>query len=157
MTSSAKTPEEYLAELPPDRREALSKIRDVINAHLPEGLEEGMEYGAISWHVPHSVYPAGYHCDKTKPVPFIGLASQKQHMAAYLCLVYMSEEIKGWFMEEYAKLGMKIDMGASCVRFKKIENFPLQLMPELLSRLTVPEFLKMYEESIPPSKKKGKA
>lgn len=156
MTSDAKTVEEYLASLPEDRRAAISAVRDVINKHLPPGYEEGMQYGAIGWYVPHSTYPSGYHCNPKEPVPYCGLASQKNHMGLYMFGVYISTECGTAFREEYAATGKKLDMGASCVRFRKLDQLPLELVAKYVAKWTVPEFLAKYEGSIPPSRKRAK-
>lgn len=156
MQSAATTVEEYLAQLPEDRRLALETVRAEILAHLPEGLEEGMQYGHIGYYVPHSRYPDGYHCDPKEPVPFLGLASQKAHMGVYMFCTYVDTELNEWFREEYLKTGKKLDMGAACVRFKKLENLPVELIGRTLDQMTVDKFLDIYEASIPPSKRKKK-
>ena len=120
MQSKAKTVAKYLAELPEDRRAAISKIRAVIRKNLPNGYKEGMQYGMIGYFVPHSIFPDGYHCDPKQPLPFASLASQKNHMALYLMCIYGSESHKAWFKEAWEKTGKKLDMGKSCVRFKKL-------------------------------------
>ncbi|MCC6130446.1 MAG: DUF1801 domain-containing protein, partial [Acidobacteria bacterium] len=125
MQSKAPTVDEYLASLPEDRRAALAAVRDVIRKNLDPSYEEGMQYGMIGYYVPHSVYPAGYHCDPKQPLPFAGLASQKGHMSLYLMCVYGDSEQEKWFREEWAKTGKKLDMGKSCVRFKKVEDLAL--------------------------------
>jgi hypothetical protein len=154
MTSQATSVEDYLASLPEDRREALEAIRQRILQNLPEGMEEGMQYGAIGYYVPHSVYPAGYHCDKKQPLPFAGLASQKNHMALYLFGVYMSPEDEQWFRESWLATGKKLDMGKSCVRFKKLEDVPLGVVGEAFSRRSTNEFVELYEKAIGDAKKK---
>ena len=128
MQSKAKTVEEYLAALPEDRREAVQAVRKVILKNLGKGYEEGMQYGMIGYYVPHSVYPDGYHCDPKQPLPFAGLASQKNHMAIYLMCIYGIEEQERWFREAWARTGKKLDMGKSCVRFKKLEDLPLDCL-----------------------------
>jgi len=125
MQSKATTVEEYLAELPEDRREALQAIRTVILENLPKGYEEGMQYGMIGYFVPHSVYPPGYHCDPKQPLPFAGLASQKNYMSLYLMF---DSKFEAWFREAWTKTGKKLDRGKSCVRFKKIEDVPLKVI-----------------------------
>ncbi len=144
----------YLATLPDDRRAALSKLREVINAKLPAGYEEGLQYGMIGWYVPHSRYPDGYHCDPKQPVPFLHIASQKSHLAAYLFCVYCDPAMTAWFQEEWAKTGKKLDMGKSCVRFKKLEDVPVELFGEVVARMPVDAFLATYTSQIPPSAKK---
>ena len=128
MQSKAKTVAQYLSALPKDRREALKAVRSTILKNLPKGYAEGMQNGAIGYFVPHSIYPPGYHCDPKQPLPFGGLASQKNHMAIYLMCVYSDPELEAWFREAWAKTGKKLDMGKSCVRFKKLEYLPLDLI-----------------------------
>ena len=145
MQSKAKTVNEYLAELPDDRREALQAIRAVVLKNLPRGYEEGMQYGMIGYFVPHSVYPAGYHCDPRQPLPFAGLASQKNHMAIYLMCIYGDPGHEAWFREEWAKTGKKLDMGKSCVRFKRIDDLPLKVIGEVIRRVPARKFIERYE------------
>src|SRR5437867_9584228 len=125
MLSTAKTVADYLAELPPDRREAISAVRKVILKNLPKGFEEIMQYGMIGYVVPFKLFPAGYHCDPTQPLCYAGLASQKNHMAIYLMTVYGHKETEEWFVRAYKASGKKLDMGKSCVRFKKLDDLPL--------------------------------
>lgn len=148
MISKAKTVAQYLKELPEDRREAISKVREVILKNLPRGFEEGIQYGMIGYYVPHSLYPNGYHCDPRQPLPYASLASQKNHMAVYLCNLYADEETTSWFLESYKASGKKLDMGKGCVRFKKLEDLPLDLIGKLIKRTSVKQFIKYYEEGI---------
>ncbi len=116
---------------------------------LPKGYKEGIQYGFIGWFVPHSIFPAGYHCDPKQPVPFAGLASQKNYMSLYLMCIYGDEKQRKWFEKEWAKTGKRLDMGKSCVRFKKIEDMPLDLIEEAVARVPVDEFLAHYQKLIP--------
>jgi len=145
VRSEAKTVDQYLAELPEDRREAISALRKVILENLPEGFEEGMSYGMIGYHVPHSIYPAGYHCDPKQPLPFAGLASQKNHMAFYLMCVYSEPDYEKWFREAWAKSGKKLDMGKSCIRFKKLEDVPLDVVGAAINQVPVKKWVAIYE------------
>ncbi len=163
MQSKAKTVREYLASLPDDRRKALQAVRKVIRKNLGPGYKEGMQYGMIGYFVPHSVYPDGYHCDPEQPVPFAGLASQKNYMSLYLSSVYGSEGQEDWFRKAWAKTGKKLDMGKSCIRFKKIEDVPLEVVGRAIKRIPVKKFLKQYEDALagtakakPAARKKGK-
>ncbi|MCB0826825.1 MAG: DUF1801 domain-containing protein [Armatimonadetes bacterium] len=156
MASKYASVQDYLDSLPEDRRVAIEAVREVILRNLPKGFEEGIQYNMIGYYVPHSIYPDGYHCDPKEPVPFISLASQKSHMAVYMFCIYASEELTNWFIEEYKKSGKKMDMGKSCVRFKKLENLPLELVGEAVGKISLEEFVAMYEEQIPPSKRKKK-
>lgn len=160
MQSKAATVEQYLAELPADRREAIARVREVVNANLPAGYAEGMQYGMIGWFVPHSVFPKGYHCDPKQPLPFAGLASQKNHMALYLCTVYMTPDDLRWFERAWRASGKKLDMGKSCVRFKRLEDVPLAVVGEAIARWPVSKFVAAYEGALaaprPARKKAGK-
>lgn len=146
MQSKAATVDAYLAELPADRQKALNEIRKVIRKNLPKGFKECMNYGMIGYVVPHSKYPAGYHCDPSLPLPFMGLASQKNFIAFYHMGIYASPKLLQWFTDAYAKAGVgKLDMGKSCIRFKKPENIPFALLGELVSRMTPEDWIKQYE------------
>lgn len=148
MNSKAKTVAEYLAQLPPDRRKALEAVRKVIKKNLGKGYAEGMSYGMIGYHVPHSVYPPGYHCDPKQPLPFAGMASQKNHMSVYLMCVYGSKEQEAWLRKEWAKTGKKLDMGKACIRFKKLEDLPVELIGEAIKRVPVEKYIAHYESAI---------
>ncbi len=157
MQSKAKTVKEYLAGLPEDRRAAIQAVRQVILKNLDKGFEEGMTYGMIGYYVPHKLYPAGYHCDPKQPLPFAGLASQKNHMAVYLMCIYGSREQEGWFRKEWAKTGKKLDMGKSCIRFRKLEDLPLEVIGKAIARVPVKEYIAYYESVIKASGKRKKA
>jgi hypothetical protein len=146
MTSSAKTVDQYLAGLPPDRRTAISAVRDLILANLPGGYEEVMQYGMIGYVVPHSIYPAGYHCDPSEPLSYAMLGSQKNHMAIYLCPVYGHKETESWFRKAYEATGKKLDMGKSCVRFKKLEQLPLEVIGQVIARTPVDKYIAGIEQ-----------
>jgi hypothetical protein len=147
VQSKARTVEQYLAELPPDRREAINAVRKVILNNLPAGFEETMQYGMISYVVPFKLFPAGYHCDPDQPLTFAALASQKNHMAIYLMTVYGNKETENWFVKAYKASGKKLDMGKSCVRFKKLEDLPLDVIGQAIARVPVEKYIKAYEES----------
>lgn len=147
MPSKAKTVEEYLAELSPDRREAINAVRKVILDNLPAGFEETMQYGMISYVVPFKLFPAGYHCDPSQPLCFAGLASQKNHMSLYLMTVYGHKETKNWFVKAYKATGKKLDMGKSCVRFKKHEDLPLEVIGQAIARVPVDKYIKAYQDA----------
>ncbi|MGD9690812.1 MAG: DUF1801 domain-containing protein [Phycisphaerales bacterium] len=148
MQSRAKTVEEYIASLPPDRREAVAAIRRVILANLDRGIEEGMYYGMIAYFIPHSVYPPGYHCNPDQPLPFAGLASQKHHLSVYLMSVYADSPEEKWFRQAWARTGRKLDMGKCCVRFRTLENAALDVIGEAIRRAKVPAFIEYYETAI---------
>ena len=158
MQSRAGTVEQYLADLPGDRREALQAVREVILKNLDKrGFEEGMQYGMIGYYVPHSVFPAGYHCDPRQPLPFASIASQKSHMAIYLMCVYGNPENEAWFREEWAKSGKKLDMGKSCVRFKKLSDVPLDVIGRMIKRVPARSYIEHYEQALQGMGKKAAA
>lgn len=149
MQSSAKTPQEYFDALPDDRREAMVRLRDVINKNLPKGFKEGMGYGMFGWSVPHSAYPAGYHCDPGQPLPFLSIASQKNFIALYHMGIYADKNLLDWFVVEYPKhVKTKLDMGKGCVRFKKPESIPFDLIGELVSKMTMQQWIDTYERNL---------
>ncbi len=139
---------QYLASLPPDRRAAMTAVREVVLKNLDKDYEEGMQYGMIGYYVPHRLFPAGYHCDPHQPVTFAGLASQKRHMALYLMCVYGSPEHEKWFREEWSRTGKKLDMGKSCVRFKKLEDLALDVIGEAIRRVPAAKYIEHYEKSL---------
>ena len=146
MQSSAKTVAEYLKSLPPDRREAISAVRKVILDNLPEGYEECMSYGMIGYVVPHRIYPKGYHCDPSLPLPYANLASQKNHMALYLMCCYGDKATDDWFRKAWAAAGKKLDMGKSCVRFKKLEDVSLEVIGQVIARVPVKNYIARIEQ-----------
>ena len=149
MQSQAKTPEQYIAELPEDRKEVISKFRNIILENLPKGFEEQMTYGMLGYVVPHSRYPDGYHCDPKQPLPFINLASQKNHIALYHSGIYSDPELLNWFTNEWPKhASNKLDMGKSCIRFKNPKKSPFDLMAELIGKMTVDEWIEKYESAV---------
>ena len=147
MQSKATTVEDYMSELPTERQEAMTKLRKEIKKNLPKGFREGMGYGMMGYSVPHSLYPPGYHCDPKLPLPFIGIGSQKNFIAVYHMGVYADPKLLKWFKDEYAKAGVgKLDMGKSCIRFKKPENIPYKLIGELASKMTPQQWIEKYEK-----------
>lgn len=149
MQSNAQTPDQYIEELPEDRQLAISKLRKVILENLPEGFQETMGYGMIGYVVPHSLYPNGYHCAPNLPLPFLNIASQKNFIAVYHMLVYSNPTINEWFVNEFPKHSKaKLDMGKSCIRFKKLDQIPFELIGELASKVTVDEWIKIYEAQL---------
>lgn len=148
MQSKATSPEEYIKELPEDRKDAVSRLRQVILDNLPKGMEEAMSYGMLGYVVPHSVYPPGYHCDPKLPLPFMNLASQKNFIAVYHMGVYANKEIYEWFTSEYPKhCKRKLDMGKSCIRFKKMDDIPYELIGELTAKMSSKEWIITYENA----------
>ena len=148
MQSKATTVDAYLAELPEERREAISSIRGVILKNLPNGYEEGMQWGMIGYYVPHSLYPAGYHCQPEEPLPVASLASQKNHMAFYGLGLYINEAQARWFVEEWKKAGKKLDMGKSCVRFKTLDDVAVDVIGRAIKRLPVEQYIEQYERQL---------
>ncbi len=148
MQSKATDASQYLKELPADRKEAMIKLRDTILKNIPKGFKESMADGMLGYGVPHDLYPAGYHCDPKQPLPFACIASQKNFIALYHMGIYASPPILKWFQEEYPKHSTtKLDMGKSCIRFKKPEQIPFKLIGELMKKFTVNEWIDLYEKN----------
>ncbi|MBI9097040.1 MAG: DUF1801 domain-containing protein [Spirochaetaceae bacterium] len=146
MQSSANSPQEYIDELPEDRKEAILKIRKVIRENIPCGFEETISYGMLAFSVPHSLYPPGYHCKPDEPLPFISLASQRHFIGLYHMGIYSDEKLLDWFKKEYAKrCRYKLDMGKSCIRLKHLKDIPYDLIGELSSKITVEQWIARYE------------
>ncbi|MBK9013018.1 MAG: DUF1801 domain-containing protein [Saprospiraceae bacterium] len=147
MTSTATTPEAYLASLPDDRRPILTAMREAILKNLPAGFQEEMSYGMLGYVVPHSRYPAGYHCDPKLPLPFICLGSQKNYISLHHMGLYEGE-LLDWFRKEWQQASSKkLDMGKCCIRFKKPEDVPLELIGELVGKVTPQEWIAYYEQN----------
>lgn len=148
MQSKSATPADYLKELPSERLESFNKLRDTILKHIPKGFEECMNYGMIGYVVPHKLYPPGYHCDPKLPLSFVSIASQKNFIALYHMGIYANPELLNWFVEEYPKhCKTKLDMGKSCIRFKKPDDIPFKLIGELMKKITVKDWIELYEKS----------
>lgn len=158
MQSKAATVAEYLASLPADRREALTFVRSAILANLDKDYEERMSYGMIGWAVPHRVFPAGYHCDPKQPLPFGGLASQKNYMSLYLMGIYYesADALSTWFREAWAKTGKKLDMGKCCIRFKKVEDLAIDVIAEAIRRMPVKSYIEYYQRALDSRGKQSK-
>lgn len=155
MQSKAQTPEEYLATLPEDRQQAMNELRKVIKKNIPKGFKEVMSYGMVGYVVPHSDYPNGYHCDPKLPLPFLNIASQKNFIAVYHMGIYSDSKLLDWFVKEFPKHSKaKLDMGKSCIRFKKPEEIPFKLIGELVSKMTPKDWIELYESILAKSKKK---
>lgn len=142
VQSDAKTVEDYLADLPEDRRDAIEAVRHVILDNLPEGIVETMNWGMISYDVPLDIHPDTYN---DKPLMFAALASQKRHMSVYLSAIYADPDLSAWFRYEYEKSGKKMDIGKSCVRFRTLDDVPLDLVGEAIGKVTIDEFVGAYE------------
>jgi uncharacterized protein YdhG (YjbR/CyaY superfamily) len=149
MQSTAKTVNDYLNELPEERKEAFLKLRSSILKNLPKGFEEQMSYGMLGFVVPHSIYPNGYHCNTKLPLPFINIGSQKNFFAMHHLGIYANPELLEWFTNEYPKhSAQKLDMGKGCVRFKKLDQIPIDLIAELAGKMTVEDWINCYETQI---------
>lgn len=148
MQSKATSPQDYLNELPTDRKSAVTKLRDTLLENLPEGFQECMSYGMLGYVVPHSIYPDGYHCDPKTPLPFIALASQKNFIALHHMGIYADANLLEWFVSEYPKHAKyKLDMGKGCIRFKKVDDIPYALVAELVRKISVADWIKTYESA----------
>lgn len=149
MQYKANTVEEYIEQIPEERKAPIRKLREIILANLPKGFEEGINYNMIGYYVPHSKYSDGYHCNPKDPLPFMNLASQKNFIALYNMGIYADEKILNWFTKEYPKhCKYKLDMGKSCIRFKKMDAIPYELIGQLVSKMTADEWIKLYESNI---------
>ena len=157
MQSKAATVAQYLAELPDDRRKAIEQVRAVIRKNLGKNYEEGMQYGMIGYYIPHSVYPNGYHCDPKQPLPFAALASQKNAMSLYLMSIYAHPGHNRWFVEAWKKTGKKLDMGKSCIRFKKVEDLALDVIAEAIKRAPAKDHIAFYEANLNATRKSAPA
>jgi uncharacterized protein YdhG (YjbR/CyaY superfamily) len=148
MQIHTNTVDQYIEQLPPERKAVIEKLREVLKANLPSGITETMSYGMIGYVVPHSIYPKGYHCDVKQPLPFINLASQKNFIALYHMGIYADKKLLDWFLAEYPKhCKTKPDMGKSCIRFKKMDDIPYELIGQLASKMTVEGWIAMYESA----------
>ena len=149
MQYKASSPEDYISQVPEERRETLEKLRKIINKNLPAGFEEGIQYGMIGYYVPHSKYPDGYHCDPKTPLPFMNFASQKNSVNLYHSGIYAKKELHDWFVSEFPKhCKRKLDMGKSCIRFKYLDDIPFELIGELTQKMTADEWIDIYEKAI---------
>ena len=149
MQYKASSPEEYIKLLPEERKEPVKKLRQIILDNLPKGMEEQMSCGMLGFVIPHSIYPDGYHCDPKLPLPFMNLASQKNFIALYHMGTYAKNDLLVWFTEEYdKKCNYKLDMGKSCVRFKKMDDIPYDLIAELVQKMSTKEWISIYENQI---------
>lgn len=146
MKANGTTVQEILTNLPADRAEPFNKLHNIIVKNLPKGFEAAISYGGLGYVVPHSVYPAGYHCKPSEPLPFAGIASQKNSINFYHMGIYANPDLLNWFVAEYPKHSkQKLDMGKSCIRFKKLDEIPYQLIGELMKKMTVKDWVTIYE------------
>ena len=147
--------EAYLNQLPADRRAEIEVVRKVILQNLDSDFEEGIQYGMIGYYVPHRIYPAGYHCDPKQPLPFAGLASQKNYCSLYLMCTYGSQELMKWFQAEWKKSGKRLDIGKSCIRFKKADDVALDVVAALLRRVPAKKYIEVFQEMLNRPKSDG--
>ena len=157
MQFKSKTIQEYISQLTEDRKKPISKLRKIINQNIDRGFSEEINFGMIGWVVPHSLYPEGYHCDPKLPLPFMSIASQKHFIAVYHMGVYANPKLLEWFISEYPKhCSTKLDMGKSCIRFKKIENIPYNLIGELVAKMSANDWIMLYESNMKDARKRKK-
>lgn len=149
MTYEANSVEGYIDQLPEERKEVIANIRKILQENLPEGFSEQVNYNMPSFVVSHSIYPGGYHCDPKLPLPFISYASQKNFVALYHMGIYANKELMEWFVAEYPKhCKRKLDMGKSCIRFKKMDDIPYDLIAELAQKMSPNDWINLYEENV---------
>jgi hypothetical protein len=149
MKSESETPQDYIHSLPEERKAAIEKLRNIVLTNLPSGFEEKMCYGMLGYVVPHSIYPKGYHCNPKQELPFINIASQKNFISLHHLGLYADNSLLDWFVSEYPKYSTyKLDMGKGCVRFKKPEAIPFELIQQLVSKISVPEWISFYENNL---------
>ncbi len=149
MRMEASTPQAYLDSVQEERKAVMRRLHELIMENLPQGFEAGIGYGMLGYVVPHSLYPAGYHCDPKQPLPFMGLASQKNNISFYHMGLYADTELLNWFTSEYPKYSKtKLDMGKSCIRFKKEESIPFPLLAELVRKMKPEDWIRLYESNV---------
>ena len=149
MKIDSNTVQEYLDNIPEERKPALNKLRATVLDNIPKGFEECLNYGMLGYVVPHSIYPDGYHCNTKLPLPFVNIANQKNFIALYHMGIYANPDLMAWFVEEYPKYcKYKLDMGKSCVRFKKIDHIPYDLIAELIKKMTTDDWISIYEKNL---------
>jgi hypothetical protein len=155
MQIKAKSPEDYLAQVSEDKQEAMIHLREVVRKNIPKEFHEEMSYGMIGYVVPHSLFPAGYHCDPKLPLPFVSIAAQKNFIAIYHMGMYANPKLLEWYTSEYAqRVKGKIDIGKSCTRFKKPQDIPFDLIGELMQKMSAEEWIKIYTTNIDARKAK---
>ena len=150
MQSKAASVTQYLAELPADRRAAITAVRRVLKQNVDASVEEGMQYGMIGFYIPHRIFPDGYHCDPKQPVPYAALASQKNHMSLYLMFADVGSDVDAWIRQAYAKAGKRLDMGKCCLRFRSLEDIDLGIVAEAVRRLPAATHLTNYVKQVGP-------
>ncbi len=147
MQSTASSPDQYFKQIPDERKNVMNQLRKEILSNLPKGFKEVMAYGMPSYVVPHDLYPSGYHCNSNEPLPFMSLASQKNHIAVYHMGLYMNQDLMKWYLSEFKKISdRKADIGKSCIRFKNANDVPIQLLGQLSKKMTVKTWIELYEK-----------
>ena len=155
MKAIGKTVKEILSNIPEDRAESFNHLHEVIVKNLPKGFEAAISYGGLGYVVPHTLYPSGYHCKPSEPLPFAGIASQKHSINFYHMGIYSDPKLLDWFLAEYPKhTKQKLDMGKSCVRFKKFDEIPFKLIAELMKKISTDKWIELYENNLLPKSKK---
>lgn len=155
MKAEGKTVTEILSHIPADRKAAFTKLHEVIVKNLPKGFEPGISYGNLGYVIPHNLYPAGYHCKPEEPLPFASIASQKDSINFYHMGIYADPELLQWFVQEWPKhTTQKLDMGKSCIRFKKMDDIPYKLIGELMKKMSAKAWIELYEHNYLPKTKK---
>jgi len=155
MKADGNTVKEILNNVPPDRLVAFNKLHETILKSLPKGIETGISYGGLGYVVPHTIYPAGYHCKPSEPLPFAAIASQKNTINFYHMGIYADPKLLDWFVSEYPKHSKaKLDMGKSCIRFKKFDEIPFALIAQLMKKISVKDWINQYETLYKPKPKK---
>lgn len=157
MQSKATTVAEYLKSLPADRKAIVEAVLAAMRKHLDPKLAEGMNYGMVGWYVPHAVYPNGYHCNPKQPLPYAGLASQKNYVSLYLFWTYENSDAEKWLRSEWTKGGRKLDMGKCCIRFKSLDEVPLDVVAEAVKRMPLDAFVTWYQSCLDPRTGKAKS
>jgi hypothetical protein len=148
MQSQARTVAEYLAELPPDRRAVVESLRQVVLQNLDAGIAEVMQYGMIGYVIPHSIYPPGYHCTPEQPLPYAAIAAQKNHYGLYMMFLYGNDKEEAWFRERWGRSGKRLDMGRACVRFRSLEQVPLDVVAGAFRRATIKRYVNAVEKAL---------
>ncbi|MBS1639193.1 MAG: DUF1801 domain-containing protein [Bacteroidetes bacterium] len=149
MKPNGNTVQEILNNVPEDRKEAFNNLHNVIVKNLPKGFEAAISYGGLGYVVPHSIYPSGYHCKPSEPLPFAGISSQKNSVNFYHMGIYSDPKLFNWFVSEYPKYSkQKLDMGKSCIRFKKMDEIPFDLIGELMKKMSVKQWINIYENNL---------
>ncbi len=156
MNTGSPAVDAYLNSVDGEHRRVLDAVLDVVRANIAPGFEEGVQYGMVGYYVPHSIYPNGYHAKPTEPLPFAGFGAQKRHVGLYLFCVYTDDEVMQWFTDAWRATGQRLDMGKACVRVRKLDEVPLDVVGALFARITLEAFVASYERAIPARRRRRK-